>query len=626
VGWLRAPAVLAAAIGAVAWAIAAVLPIPPDGSIDVLLWLRAQLTDTTPADDPPVAVVAIDEETYRRPPFDELPMVLWAPQLGKVLTAVIDGGARVVGFDLVNPTSVERLFPGYERELLLALRHGGAQGRVVLGHVQRDDQSITPFAGYVLAAGGGRNLRPLNLAPDGDGVIRRVPLRFSGERGAVPSMASELARRSHDIATTADSVLLNVPRDYPRAIPTFSFADLHACDDPAFFARHFADRVVLLGVVLDVEDRVLAANRLIADADAPPAARCRLAALAPQPSHAPRATIPGVHVHAIAVTNLIRGDGLRRPPASAGAALEFGTGVLVALAGLGGGLAAAAASGGMLVALITGAAVAAFAHNLLLPLVPAATIAASSLGLTALWRYAVVDRARRRIRRAFAYYLPEPVVDQLAQQGRLPERGGEIRPVTVLFIDIAGFTTMAEHHDPTLLVDEVNRYFDAVSRVITGAHKGYVDRFLGDAVLAMFGAPVDDPDHAAQAVAAALRIQAVLRDGDFRIAGHPVRARIGINTGRALIGNIGAARHFSYTAMGDDVNLAARIEAANKEHGTAILVSAATMRGCAGAFAFREVGSVRLRGRVEPVTLFEPLGAAGSDGGVACARAGEVVP
>jgi class 3 adenylate cyclase len=338
-----------------------------------------------------------------------------------------------------------------------------------------------------------------------------------------------------------------------------------------------------------------------------------------------RPTIPGAYIHAVAVDNLVRGDGLTMPAAPTPAALVLGAGAVVALVGLRYGLVLAALGGSGVIVAGTIAGIAAFAHGVVVPVVPMAGAATVSLGLTALYRYAVVDRSRRRIRRAFAFYLPAAFVDRLAQQDRLPELGGEIRHVTVLFADIAGFTGMAERHDPAMLVEEVNRYFEAISRIIVDQSHGFLDRYLGDAVLAMFGAPADDPEHAQHAVDAALRVQALLAEGDFRIAGRPVRARIGINTGRALIGNIGAVRHFSYTAMGDDVNLASRIEAANKQHGTSILVSATTMRACAGAFAFREVATVRVPGRVDPVTLFEPLGAAGSTSAVPRARAEEIV-
>ena len=174
----------------------------------------------------------------------------------------------------------------------------------------------------------------------------------------------------------------------------------------------------------------------------------------------------------------------------------------------------------------------------------------------------------------------------------------------MLFSDLAGFTSLVERMPPTEVVGFMNRYLTAMTEVVE-AQGGYVDKYVGDAVIAVFGAPLDDDRHAAQAVGAALACQerlAVLRPE----LGVDLRMRIGVNTGPMLIGNIGSERRFNYTVMGDAVNLAARLETANKELGTEILVSAATREACGGAFAFREVGTISVKGREEPVTVFTP--------------------
>lgn len=146
-------------------------------STDTLFWLRhAAFGSRHDPASSPTAVIAIDEETYRRPPFRSLPRVMWSKELARVIHAMLDAGARVIGFDVVFPTSVEKGMPGHDRPLLLALRRASRDGRIVLGKVQHQVKPISPFPGYSFAVGHQRNIRPLNVIEDTDGVIRRVPL------------------------------------------------------------------------------------------------------------------------------------------------------------------------------------------------------------------------------------------------------------------------------------------------------------------------------------------------------------------------------------------------------------------------------------------------------------------
>src|SRR5262249_8358327 len=153
-----------------------------------------------PAEDAPVVVIAIDEETYRREPFKDTPQVMWAPQQAKVLEAVLNAGAAVVGYDIVYSTSVESYLPGYEREFRRIIRRGGDDGRVVLGEIQHQQQPIVPHRGYIVAVRQ-ENLRSLNLDEDSDGVVRHVPLFVDTvdqeqKVAAEPAFALELAARA----------------------------------------------------------------------------------------------------------------------------------------------------------------------------------------------------------------------------------------------------------------------------------------------------------------------------------------------------------------------------------------------------------------------------------------------
>jgi adenylate cyclase len=315
-------------------------------SIDVLTWLKWSIAG--PLHDParsPTVVIALDEETYRRKPFAGTPSITWTPEIGKILTAVVDGGAKVVGLDVIFPTSLEQSeislggdtvgdrLRGFDRSFLRALALAARPGKLVLGQVQHLHQPIQPFEAQRIAVGQYANIRPLNLHADRDGVVRRVPLSFEVDGGTTPSMAVELVTRAIGVKPefAADGSLtlagMRVPQSTPNTlmlnfeggaddIPTYSLADLAACADAGdkdYFQRQFNGRVVLIGALLDVEDRSVASKRFATGIEGARAPRCRLAFEPPEKAFA-RDSIAGVYVHATAVNNLIRGD----PAARAG--------------------------------------------------------------------------------------------------------------------------------------------------------------------------------------------------------------------------------------------------------------------------------------------------------------------
>ena len=634
------------AAGLIALAVSLIFALPAfrvlDGlSVDALFWLRDRIWGPAhrPAESPSV-VLAIDEETYRRPPFADTPQAMWTPELGRVLEALLDAGVKVVGFDVVYPTSVEPFIRGFEREFLLTLRRGAREGRVVLGRVQHQEKPISPFGGYAIAVGREANIRPLNVFEDDDGIIRRLPLTFRvaegvGEARSENALAVELAVRAQGLPagtlpTTdadgrvivagyalppdrSDTLLLNFDGG-AGDIPAYSLADIHACaaaGNTDYLARHFKDRIVFVGVTLDVEDRKLTSKRWITQPEGLNLPERCVHPVMPGLYRADlrRDSIPGVFIHATAANNLLRHEGLTPalPPSSFALSLAF---ALVAAAGTL-WLRPLAATVVLVLAAalwVAGSAVA-FRMELALPLaqVLAAGLAAFPLLMT--YRVLVTDRDRRQMSRAFGLYLPKAEIDRMLSGGAQPVLGGEVRPVSILFSDIAGFTAISERHEPKQLVENLNQYFAAMTAIVE-AHGGFVDKFIGDAVVAVFGAPIADDRNAERAVMAAVEMRRLLNEeaADFSLGdGQPLRARIGINSGTALVGNIGSPRRFNYTVMGDAVNLAARLESANKRYGTQILVSDETARACVASILFREVDTVRVVGRQTAVTLFEPL-------------------
>jgi len=605
-------------------------------SIDFLTALRWRAFGNAYASvSSPAVVVALDEETFHTPPFEGTPSVTWTHEIGQVLTAVIDGGAKVVGFDIVFPTSIEQSavafgnetlgarVHGFDRDYLRALALGARAGKVVLGQTQHQDQPLLPSPGQRAAVGFESNIRPLNVHNDPDDVIRRVPLSFVVDGQPVASMAVELVARATDgMAAPAknagsDVVPNMITLNFAGGaddIPTFSLADLRACaekGDKDFFHRHFDGKVVLIGTVLDVEDRKVTSKRYATAPEGASAVRCVL----PSPAAGQKFTrdsIAGVYIHATAVNNLLRGDALTEVGRSGTGIISFALAALTATAALALGPAAAAlAAFGIAVAWTAGATVA-FRDALALPLVQPLLAGLAALSTTIGYRFVVADRNKRLLRQNFAFYLAPAVIEKMMASNKPPALGGEVRNVTVYFSDIADFSSFSEKIKPGELVAAMNEYLSAMTDIIE-AHGGFVDKYIGDAIVAVFGAPLDDLDHAANGVRAAQRCAARLGELE-RVAatfqGRTVRQRIGLNSGEALVGNIGSRRRFNYTAMGDTVNLASRLEGANKFFATTIIASETTMALTGAAFVWRELDTIRVKGRATAVRIYEPLAAA----------------
>ena len=222
------------------------------------------------------------------------------------------------------------------------------------------------------------------------------------------------------------------------------------------------------------------------------------------------------------------------------------------------------------------------------------------------------DRMKSGLR-SFGRYVPREVVRELLASGSEARLGGVHRPLTVLFADAAGFTRVAETMEPSRLAEHLGEFLEAVDAEVR-AHRGTVDKFLGDGVLALFNAPQDVEDHAAAACRAALAAQERLARLAERWTreGKPVlRARMGLHTGDVVVGNFGTPERFAYTALGDPVNLASRLEALNKRYGTGILASDATRRAAGPGFEWRPVDRVAVVGRAEATLVQELLGETG---------------
>jgi adenylate cyclase len=223
----------------------------------------------------------------------------------------------------------------------------------------------------------------------------------------------------------------------------------------------------------------------------------------------------------------------------------------------------------------------------------------------------VEEREKRKVRGAFQQYLSPEVIRRLLENPELvTPRKTEI---TVMFSDIRGFTTISEKLDAQDLALFLNRYLTAMTQIVF-AHNGTLDKYIGDAVMAFWGAPFEEPGHSVQACHAALEMleQLSILQKQWQAEGKPrLDIGVGLNTGVASVGNMGSELRYGYTAMGDSVNLAARLEGLNKEYGTRLLVTESTYRAVGAAdpdLLFRELDLIRVKGKLQPVTIFELVG------------------
>jgi len=244
-----------------------------------------------------------------------------------------------------------------------------------------------------------------------------------------------------------------------------------------------------------------------------------------------------------------------------------------------------------------------------LPVAPLITATALAMIAAVIVNYAVEGRQKRFIKGAFKQYLSPIVIEKLMADPDRLTLGGEEKVLSIFFSDIQGFTSISEKLSPTELTGLLNGYLTAMTDIIleTG---GTIDKYEGDAIIAFWNAPLELADHAERAVRAALQCQAKLAAmrADLKARyGSEIFVRIGINTGPVVVGNMGSNQRFDYTFLGDAGNLAARLEGINKQFGTFLMISQNTRQAIGNTFSVRELSRVRVVGKSEPITIYEPM-------------------
>jgi len=326
------------------------------------------------------------------------------------------------------------------------------------------------------------------------------------------------------------------------------------------------------------------------------------------------AVSPGVFVHATLLDNLLSRDAMRDAPPRAVVPATLALGLLA----------------GLLVAVTRKAWHSALVFVLVLPVPAGVALAAYRWGFwwpfaaqelaaglamlgAVIVNYATEGRQKAFIKQAFRFYLGPEVIEQILDDPSRLRLGGERRELTLFFSDIEKFSTFSEKLEPPALTALLNDYLTEMGGIIR-EEGGYLDKYIGDAIVAFWNAPLPQPDHAARAVRAALRCQrriAARRPEWAERYGAVVRTRIGLNTGEVVVGNMGSRERFNYTVLGDAANLASRLEGANKAFGTYLMMAARTRAQAGAGVLSRELGLVRVVGRQTPVRVFEPLAMAG---------------
>ena len=473
---------------------------------------------------------------------------------------------------------------------------------------------VTPLLPQLQEAAAG--LGSLSFDPAPTSVIRSIPLLFTDGTSLYPGLALEALRVAQGVSTY---LVANAPevsgsianiRVGDNVIPTTGSGALWLHYAPETRSRYISVKRVLEESEAPATRRMIEGNIVLVGTSSQGLLDVRATALGEH--------VPGVSIHAQAIDQILSGTFLSRPDWADGletaGVLILGLGIVALVAfigpvsGLFAGIAIAAASAGGSWAAFR------YGHILVDPSFPVLSGLVALFAMTA-FRFLVTDRERRAIRRAFSQYLAPSLLGRVeATRGAL-KLGGEERQVTLMFVDVREFTTISEGLNPTELVDFLNKLLNELSRPIM-SHDGTVDKFIGDSVMAFWNAPLETPDHEAKAAKAALEMRAALRslndqDGlrlGWRMGeGFKVRIGVGINSGLACVGNMGAETRFNYSAVGDVVNVASRVESAAKHVSFDILVSDSTASALR-SMALLDAGMIELKGKAARQRLHALVG------------------
>ena len=551
--------------------------------------------------DVPITIVAVDEKTLANIPD---PIMLWHRHFARVISALADADSSVIGLDFIF-SDITRFDPNGQQDLSQALLEAaGRSVPVVLAYrVTETGVEQPPEAIRLPALAVGHPLAFVNLNSDSDDFVRQQRIEAAAESGqSEPSFALAVAdafanrnKRVRKPVPTGSNLFINYrgPEHF-EVIPFYSVLKAAQEDDREYLSHHFAGRIVLIGRVGQRGDEDFHST--------------------PQYYWEGRGTeagaalrTPGIEIHGHAIATLLSGQFIQPISRSYQQLLTVGLIALVAalcfrLRPLIAVTASAAAVGAFVLASFW-----VFTRGYVVAVVPPFVGACLVLALSETTNFMLEGREKRRLRQIFRRYVNDQVIEQVVQSPDRLALQGKRRQVTVLFADIRGYTTRSEKMPPESLVRDLNHYLTAMVKAIQ-SNNGMIDKFIGDGIMALFGVPLDDPKHTLNAVEAAKAMLDALDRLNRTIVeegGEPIAIGIGIHSGEAVVGNIGSPEKMEYTAIGDVVNTAARIESLTRKLDANILISGDAFSALNGTIAGEYKGEQSLKGKGLPVNIYK---------------------
>jgi adenylate cyclase len=633
----------------------------PLQTLSALVFDTYQQISPRPYRDAPVRIVDLDDESLSR-------MGQWPwprTEVAKLVTRLTELGAAAIAFDIIfaepDRTSPERIaplwpstpefdqlrdqvgrLPDHDTVLAQAMADSGI---VVSAFALTDgDLPRRPTRKAGLSYGGDD---PAIFVPRFDGVVNTLPELEAAAAGSghVNRSADQggIVRRMPTLLSLGDKLYPSLELEALRVVqggrPPYLVKSSGASGEQSFGAQTgvttlrmgaftiptTADGSILLYDSGPIADRFVPAWRIF-ETDFPTDALqgvivlvgTSAAGLKDQVATPLNPLGAGVEIHAQALEQIVMGDYLSRPDWVPGAeilALILVGGLLLAFLSRAGAL-----TGALLLTVGVGGVIAvswlAYAKAQLLfdPIYPAIFVILIYVVQSAS-NFLRVEGEKRQVRTAFGRYLSPSLVERLAENPDQLRLGGEIRDMTFLFSDIRGFTSISEHFDAQGLTSFINRFLTPMTETLL-SHNATIDKYMGDAIMAFWNAPLDDAQHAANACRAAIKMQQeVIRlDGIWKAEAeaegrihHPIRVGVGVNSGNACVGNLGSDQRFDYSVLGDDVNLASRLEGQSKTYGVGIIVGENTCR-LAPDFATLEIDLIQVKGKTKPARIFVLVG------------------